>query len=110
MTNSHCRLFLQHDMCPRPRGKKVSLGGGVPLIGLPPQQLHSHDTTGALGHVYKETPYPSPIYSNSVPEKCLKIFFKDVILEENLKFYQEVFKNCFQCQLCHLSASQQIKK
>ena len=63
-------------------------GGGVPLIGLPPQQLHSHHTTGALGHVYKETPYPSPIYSNretpypspiysnSIPEKCLKIFLK----------------------------------
>ena len=77
-------------MRPGPRGKKVSLGGGggVLLIGLPPQQLHSHHTTGALGHVYKETPYsspiysirekpyPSPIYSNSIPEKCLKIFLK----------------------------------
>ena len=45
MTNGHCMLCLRHDTRPRPRGNKSMTGDGVPLIGLPPQQLHSHHTT-----------------------------------------------------------------
>ena len=100
-------------MRPRPRGKKVSLGGGggVPLIGLPSQQLHSHHTTGALGHVYKETPHPSPSHSNSIPEKHLKTFFNDVILEENLTVLSLSFQKLFPMpimSLFSLSANQEI--
>ena len=46
MTDDHCMLCLRHDTCPRPKGKRSMTGGGAPLIGLPPQQLHSHHATG----------------------------------------------------------------
>ena len=45
MTDGHCMLCLRHDTRPRPKGKRSITGGGgggAPLIGLPPQQLHSH--------------------------------------------------------------------
>ena len=47
MTDDHCMLCLRHDTRPRPRGKQYDWGGGggAPLIGLPPQQLHSHRAT-----------------------------------------------------------------
>ena len=45
MTDGHCMLCLRHDTRPRPRGKKGMMGEGAPLIGLPPQKLHSHHAT-----------------------------------------------------------------
>ena len=44
-TDGHCMLCLRHDTSPRPRDKSMTGGGGAPLIGLPPQKLHSHHTT-----------------------------------------------------------------
>ena len=49
MTDGHCMLCLRHDTRPRPKGK-ICMTGGPPLIGLPPQQLHSRHATGTDSH------------------------------------------------------------
>ena len=75
MTDGHCMLCLPHDTRPRPRGKR-SMTGGAPLIGLPPQQLHSHHATAynyltlekgrQFDGVYKVSPLSEKINSTKI--------------------------------------------
>ena len=100
MTDGHCILCLRHDTRPRPRGKKYDLGGGGgALIGLPPQQLHSHDTTVSWMKTFiKNHKFIAP--GKFIDTRSLRIYLKSFNFYTNC--YREWILNAFTYFWCFL--------